>query len=232
MIFFKFFEIIIWFFILFAISFLIGNLWQRIFRGRKYEAILFPGVIIHEFSHALGCLITGARIKSIKLFSSSGSYVAHTKAKIPIIGDMLISFAPVVGGILFVYLLTLIFNYDLAQLDLFKESFQESLFQLIKGAVSFSVNYYNQWQFWLFSYLTLSTIISLIPSKQDFKNSAISSLIIFLILSSLIYFDLFKDSILYFFDNYLINLLGLGIFFATIALLITLPIFIIKKIIL
>ncbi len=39
--------------------------------------LLFPGVILHEISHLLGCLLTGTRVTRIKLWGLREAYIKH-----------------------------------------------------------------------------------------------------------------------------------------------------------
>ena len=97
---------------LLLVSFLLERLWLRIFSGRKYQLLIFLGVLVHEISHALGCLITGAKVHEIGLFSARGSYVKHSQPKIKVIGNFIISFAPIVGGIAFIWFISEVLNFS------------------------------------------------------------------------------------------------------------------------
>ena len=99
--------------IFFVLSFVLGEFWQRIFTGKKYRIFLAPGVIIHEFSHVLVCLITGAKIRKISFFNPKGGFVIHEKPKIPVLGEIMISLAPIAGGITSIFLLSYLFKFSL-----------------------------------------------------------------------------------------------------------------------
>ncbi len=220
----------VWFFALIVISFFLGFLWSKIFPNKKYNIIIFPGVIIHELSHLLACLVVGAKIKGMGIFSSKGSYVAHTKPKIPLIGNFLISFSPIAGGIAVLILSFLFFGYDYPQVGF--SSFFDSFFNLIREAFIFSSEQYGNWQFWVFIYIGLSILICLVPSKQDLKNSFLSTIFIFVALLTFLYLGFFDEQILNFLNGYFIAVLGVAIFFGILAVFITVPIYLIKKIIL
>ena len=59
-----------------------------------YLFIRFPGVVLHECSHIIGCLVTGARIRKVVLFSKDGGSVTYSRPLLPYIGDVIISTAP------------------------------------------------------------------------------------------------------------------------------------------
>ena len=70
-----------------------------------YLLIMWPGVIVHELSHLIGCLLTGTRVFEVKLFSpreeSPGNlvlgYVTHAKPRNPF-AQFIVSAAPFFGG--------------------------------------------------------------------------------------------------------------------------------------
>jgi len=213
---------VIWLAVLIAISFVLEQIWSRIFSGRGYQLILFPGVVIHEFSHALGCFLSGAKVDEIGLFSSKGSYVKHGKPKLPLIGSPIISFAPIAGGIASLWATAGLLGLGLPQVG---ATFS---FALARDLVHFTLNNWESWPFWLFVYLTISIVICLVPSKQDLKNSAFSVLIVFVAVVLINRFSPIDfDEIL----SAASGILATGIFFGLIALAFSFPILLIKKLI-
>lgn len=168
-----------------GISYLSSYLWRKSLPIKLYTFLVFPGVIIHEVSHIIACIFTGAKIKKVKLFSKKGGYVKHKKPKLPLIGVPLISLFPLVGGILFLQLTFYLFDFNLVTFSL-NLSFFGSLEDI------FIANW-KSWSFWLVIYLSVSIIINVIPSKKDFRNSLSSLFVIFFITSLLIYFNLFNE---------------------------------------
>ena len=80
---------------LIGISLALDVLWARVIPLRSfYYFIRAPGVIVHECSHIFGCLITGAKVKKVVFFSEKGGSVTYTASKIPYLGDVVISTAP------------------------------------------------------------------------------------------------------------------------------------------
>ncbi len=164
--------------LLFLVSHLTAYFWRSIFRGKKYSLIVFPGVVIHELSHLLACILTLAKVKEVKLFSFKGGYVRHQKPKIPIIGVPLISFFPVIGGALALIFIYKVIGFNLPQFSLsisFIRSFQSV----------FVVNWQN-YIFWIAIYLSISIIMSITPSKKDMRNSLFALLILFVLITILI----------------------------------------------
>src|SRR5665811_249171 len=85
-----------------------ANYWlSRIFAGKTYRYLIAPGVIVHEYSHALGCIVTGARIRQIRVFDERGGAVVHEEPRFAL-GQGIISVAPVFGAAVTVYLLAVL----------------------------------------------------------------------------------------------------------------------------
>ncbi|OQA04862.1 MAG: hypothetical protein BWY68_00083 [bacterium ADurb.Bin400] len=141
--------------------------------GKKYRLFVAPGVIIHEMAHAVLCLLTGARIKHIAFFDKNGGSVEHTPPRIPIIGQLLVSLAPLFVGFASIYFLSRYIGMrevSLANLEWSPRSF-EQLLVIVQDMVSnIDVrNYIN----WALIYLMLSIAVTMNPSLQDIRNIAI-----------------------------------------------------------
>lgn len=122
---------------------------------------LFPGVVLHEIMHIVACTITFAKVKSFKLFSKTGGNVIHEKPFIPIIGPVIISLAPLAGGIVF---LGLIFRYGM---NLYPNFTLQAVFS--------PKNIF-------YLYLSIAIIIAMLPSLEDLKNSYWQIFILFSLL--------------------------------------------------
>jgi len=123
------------------------------------------GAIIHESSHALLCILTGAKITKFKIFNKQPQ-VSHTSSKIPILGQALISLAPLAGGFLFLYLINkyLLSNYlTINQMNNWTEIFKIPLNILSQINIA-------TWQGWVIILLSLNIGAMIGPSFQDLKN--------------------------------------------------------------
>ena len=163
-----------------GISLALDVLWARVIPIRSfYYFIRAPGVIVHECSHILGCLITGAKVKKVVFFSERGGSVTYTPSKIPYLADVLISAAPLLCIPLVLAGCTWVFSQYLGcvfpPLPMGVAS-TDALFSLFTGSVGmFTQNLivrFNPW-FLLYLYITLTLVLSLAPSTQDMKNAAI-----------------------------------------------------------
>lgn len=126
-----------------------------------FRLMLLPGIIIHEMAHVVGCWITGAQVHRVHFWTQSGGEVVHTHPKIPVIGPPIISFAPFFVGM---YALTYLGTYlTTPPLEL-------------------------TWQRGLALFFMMSIGATLIPSKQDFKNSFASIVILAVVASCAMYF--------------------------------------------
>ena len=170
--------------ILIILCIILNHFLIRYFNRIVLLFILAPGVVIHELSHAVGCLLVGAKIKEIKLFSPKGDslgYVSHTKAKIPIIGQLVISIAPLVGCSLFLFFIAFItdfptdYEYTIELTD--KDAFIE-FFRIIEDGIEFiTKSDFTNLKTWVFLYFALSLSANIAPSSKDFKNILLNNTI-------------------------------------------------------
>ncbi|MDH4358929.1 MAG: hypothetical protein OEV37_03285 [Candidatus Berkelbacteria bacterium] len=123
-----------------------------------FYAVLFPGVILHELSHIAGCAITFTKISSFKLFSKTGGFVKHEAPKLPVLGILIISIAPLASGLAVVY------------------------FILIKKFADFNLSGLNSankvFATLFFFYLIITVVLTMLPSYEDFQNAFISYFIL------------------------------------------------------
>lgn len=152
------------------ISYALSKVWRNF--GPLFSLIIFPGIIVHELWHLVGCLLTGAKIKKVKISKDRGS-VKHKKPKIPLFGPFIISTLPFPGAILTIYLLSSFLNISSDSLDI----------------NSFSFNIFTDYRFSLFLYLSAGIIICMIPSKKDLKNATYGILLALVVIFFIYLFD-------------------------------------------
>jgi len=167
------------------ISLALDFLWARCIPVRFFYYFLrAPGVVVHECAHVLGCLITGAKIRKVVLFSKGGGSVTHSPPLIPVIGDVVISTAPLFCIPLILALCTWLFSTYMGclfpALPLTIDSPDTVI--LTGGTIlgTFTQNLVVQFNAWflLYLYLVLSLILSAAPSMQDMKNAALGGCIL------------------------------------------------------
>ena len=217
-----------------AISLVLDILWAQVIPLRSlYYVIRAPGVIVHECSHILGCIITGAKIKKVVFFSQEGGSVTYTPSKIPYIGNVVISTAPLVCIPIVLAGLTWVFSQYLGcvlpPMPIAVNSMDALYGLVITIAILFTQNFIVRFNPWIIVYLyfTVTLVLSLAPSAQDMKNAAIGMGIILIagiliLLSSLPSLVSILESI--------IRLIGIGftfgLMFEIIALVISSPLMI------
>jgi hypothetical protein len=217
-----------------VISLALDILWAQVIPLRSlYSAIRAPGVIVHECSHILGCIITGGKIKNVVFFSERGGSVTYTSSKIPYIGDVVISTAPLVCIPIVLAGLTWVFSQYLGcvfpPMPVAVNSMDALYGLVITIAILFTQNLivrFNPW-FIVYLYLTVTLVLSLAPSAQDMKNAAIGIGII-LIAGILILLSSLPSLV-----NMLVSIIHLigigftfGLMFEIIALVISTPLMI------
>lgn len=213
------------------ISLLLDHLWAQVLPVRfLYYLLRVPGVVVHECSHVLGCILTGASIKKVVLFSREGGSVTYTKPRIPVAGNVIISTAPLFCiPLLLAGLSWCFFTY----LDVVFPAFPDTLatpgalYALGNAMIAlFSLNLISALHpfFLLWLYLTLSLVLSLAPSMQDLRNAVLGIAAIVVLGIAILASNI----------PWAIHLLGqatgiigqgltLGLIFGLIALLVSLP---------
>jgi len=172
-----------WGLVLIGMSHLIKRMWSRIL-GRTYRVLALPGILVHEISHALGCLITGARITSFSLLEPGGGYVEHEPPRLPILGAPLISLAPVAGSGAGLWCVARLFDIRAFGRALLPDSVSltpaglgglaEGLFDAVwQHAQTLPDTSDFDLRSFVGLYLCLALAIALGPSRQDLRNAAL-----------------------------------------------------------
>jgi len=173
--------------IVIAISYMLDRLWAAVMPVRGiYLFICLPGVVLHECAHIVGCLVTGARMHKIVLFSKDGGSVTYARPKLPFIGDVIIGTAPLFLLPLALAFVTWIFGVYLGCIfPAFPAALTSagSLLDFTRAIFStFSDNLVTRFNGWflLYLFLTTSLVLSTAPSTQDMKNAATGSILLVL----------------------------------------------------
>jgi hypothetical protein len=149
-----------------------------------YYLVRAPGVVVHELSHVIGCFIMGAKVKNVVLLSKEGGSVTYSRPKIPYLGDVVISTAPLFCIPLVLAGCTWVFSQYLGCVfPVLPQGISSTADLFLLGTAvlgMFTRNIlvmFNPW-FLLYLYITLSLVLSVAPSAQDISNAAIGISII------------------------------------------------------
>jgi hypothetical protein len=140
----------------------------RYLNYRIIRLLYYIGAIVHETSHAILCILTGAKIQEFTVFSDQ-PHVVHGKSKLPFLGELLISLAPIAGGLLFLFLVNHFCLKDYFVIPQF--SIQESWRNILLGPLKLllQINLLH-WQSWVMLFLSFNAGAMLGPSVRDLKN--------------------------------------------------------------
>jgi hypothetical protein len=150
--------------------------------------LYYIGALVHEMSHAILCVLTGAKIEKFKVFSSQPQ-VVHERSKVPLLGEPLISFAPIAGGLLFLFLINryALGNYFAVPalpsgltLTQFSHWQGWQIFLTVPLKLFAQLNLL-QWQSWVMILLFFNVGAMLGPSFRDLKNVWVVLIILFFI---------------------------------------------------
>ncbi len=137
-----------------------------------YVVLMLPGTIVHESSHAVVALLMGARITDFSVMPSGNTlgHIEHTAPKIPFIGNVAISIAPLIGCPAILLLISNYFGVHFNPPPSTFDILMETRF-LIEGTLSFikDMDYLN-WKTYVFLYLTLTLGAGAAPSKTDITS--------------------------------------------------------------
>jgi hypothetical protein len=216
-----------------GLSRLLDHIWVKALKYPwLYLFVSAPGVIVHECAHVIGCLVTGAKIKKVVLLSKDGGMVSYGSPAIPVLGNVIISSAPLFILPLALAGLTWFFGmYAGCTFPslVFVPDTPTSLYSLIPtiGQTLYYnlVTAFNGW-FILYLYLVTSLALSFSPSTQDLKNAVIGIFFLIGICLSVIFMNIPEMTSIF------LTLLGLfgtglviGLMFELIALFVSLPVF-------
>ncbi len=140
----------------------------RYLNYRIIRLLYYVGAIVHETSHAILCILTGSRIQEFTVFSDQ-PHVVHGKSKLPFLGELLISLAPIAGGLFFLFLINHFCLKDYFVIPQFsiEESWQNILLGPLKLLSQINL---LRWQSWVMIFLSFNAGAMLGPSVRDLKN--------------------------------------------------------------
>jgi hypothetical protein len=140
-----------------ALGYLSNTLNWRYLNYGIVRFLYYIGALVHETSHAVLCVLTGAKIEEFAVFSDQPR-VVHRRSRLPFVGELLISAAPIAGGLLFLFLIN---RYALGNyFSLTSTTPLQFLLQI----------HFLQWQSWVMILLLFNAGAMLGPSTQDLKN--------------------------------------------------------------
>ena len=151
-----------------AFGYLSNTLNWRYLNYGVIRFLYYIGALVHETSHAVLCIVTGAKIKEFTVFSDQPR-VVHAKSKLPFLGELLISAAPIAGGLLFLFLVNryLLGNYFVLSQVANWHNWKSVIAVPLKFLLQINL---LQWQSWVMVLLLFNTGAMLGPSTQDLKN--------------------------------------------------------------
>ena len=138
----------------------------RYLNYRATQYLYYIGALVHESSHALMCLATGARIEEFKVFVDQ-PHVTYTKSRWSLVSNALIASAPIVGGLLFLGIIDVVVLGQHIGVPVIGNEWWSVVYSPL--SLLSSVNMV-QWQTWVVCALLINVGAMLGPSLQDLKN--------------------------------------------------------------
>ena len=181
--------LLVWVAIATILSYIIERLWSDIASRRAFRVAMAPGVIVHEVSHVVACWLVGAKVSRVQLFGASGGSVTHAKPRLPVMGQPIISLAPVAGCTLALWCVWWFFSgrlglefSNLPQIDLTAAG-GKALWQTLNTLFADSLKQVFTRKFLsaegaIFIYLVLTFSICMAPSFQDLRHALLGLVVI------------------------------------------------------
>lgn len=170
-------------------SFLRTKLAQKI-GPAPYVYLTAPGVVVHELSHALFCILFGHSITDMQLFSPEEDgtlgYVSHEYNPRNLyhqVGNFFIGTGPIWGGTLLLWFLSYLLLPNPVT------SGDKTLWQQFAAYLSifFTANFWCSWQGWLWIYLafTITQHITLSGADLEGALTGFGFLVVLILLSTI-----------------------------------------------
>ena len=137
-----------------------------------FYLLILPGTIVHEMSHYLACLLTGVRVRQVRLFSPQENgavgWVVHERVD-PVRRNV-IALAPFLGGAVVIYLLVrfVLLSGQTDPLILASDDMAQGLRATVASVLDVLRSAdLRQVKTWLVFYVLFSLGFAVAPSKQD-----------------------------------------------------------------
>jgi hypothetical protein len=152
-----------------AVGYLSNTLNWRYLNFGVIRLLYYIGALVHETSHAVLCILTGAKIREFTVFTEQPR-VVHERSKLPFVGEFLISAAPIAGGLLFLFLVNHYFlgNYFVPPQVADWHNWKSVLAAPFEFLLQIDL---LQWRSWVMILLLFNAGAMLGPSTQDLKNA-------------------------------------------------------------
>jgi hypothetical protein len=148
-----------------ALGYVSNSLNWRFLNYKINYLLYYLGAFIHESSHAIFCLLTFAKVSEYKVFVRQ-PHVSYSNSKLPLIGNLLISIAPIFGGLTVIFFVNKYFlagQYIMPQF----QNWQFFLSDFLKFIKQIDI---TKWKNLLAIFLFLNIGAMIAPSSQDLKN--------------------------------------------------------------
>jgi hypothetical protein len=194
--------------LLFALSGVVNGVAYARLGKTFYLLLMWPGVVVHELSHLVGCVVTGTPVRKVRLFAPRDEgqgrlvlgFVEHDRPRNPLVRSV-IGGAPFFGGAAALWALTAFVLPAVGSAHSFAPIVARapSAGAVIEAMVAAARQYaafaasvaggldWRSWQTYLFLYLALSIAAHVAPSRTDLRNASFGIVAgaLFLVLASL-----------------------------------------------
>ncbi|GJQ59406.1 MAG: hypothetical protein SCALA701_22070 [Candidatus Scalindua sp.] len=162
---------------------------------------LLPGIIVHELSHALLCLVTGTTIKELNIFKPVSGTIKYDRPKVPFLFDFFIASSPLFGCAFALVVTSIILGNPIRVDETLPNEFTYSLQAVFEYAkYSLDIIWLTLNKFWAQGFHTVGSVlfflasiiftVAMAPQKSDIKYIVLGFLVLGLSLFGLEWIDI------------------------------------------
>lgn len=179
--------------LLYGLSGIVNRIVLGRFGKTLYLLLMWPGVVVHELSHVVGCVLTRTRIREVHLFAPRDEgqgrmvlgFVTHDRPT-NALSSSVIGGAPFFGGAAALWALTAFMMPAVGRASAFTPAVASAatasaVVDALVGAGRRYVDFvlaagggldWRAWQTYLFLYLAFAIAAHVAPSRPDLKNAS------------------------------------------------------------
>lgn len=193
------FSYAIWLFVFLFVSYGLGRLYAPLRRSRFFKICFAPGFFTLGGLKLLACSISGAEVKSVKIFARDREAVQHNPEEVTFLGKVILATFPIIGALLVFALIAWAFSYPVAYsqslddpaaprtvgegVSHFGRAFLNSLTEMVMAtAEAFSEASRGNLLPFLYLYILISILLALPPLTRELKYAVVGIVVISIVI--------------------------------------------------
>lgn len=189
------FSYVIWLFVFLFVSYGLGRLYAPLRRSRLFKIIFLPGFLAMGSMKLLACSISGAEIRSVRIFARDREIVSYDPEDVSLLGKVILATFPLIGAFLIFAFVAWGFAYPLGFMQELSAAqpppamtgsihhlggtVLHSLEEMMQatGGAFYAAGEGNYMPF-LYLYIIISILLAMPPPKGELKYAVLGVLIV------------------------------------------------------